>query len=191
MGLLRLDICLKTAYKRRMFRKNAKLGDNFTCGPTASCRNEGKDLLNLRIGNHCEILGGLIVSKNGKILIGDYTTIRAYSIIGAEEEITIGDHVIISNHVTIYDNNNHPTDPEIRFRMSESGFTGPMWGWNQSIHKPIRIESNVWICQNCMILKGVTIGKGALVAAGAVVTKDVPPYSVAAGNPARIVKYLK
>ena len=56
---------------------------------------------------------------------------------------------------------------------------------------PIRIEDKVWIGMDALILKGVTIGEGSVVAARSVVTKDVPPYSLVAGNPARVVKSLK
>jgi len=63
--------------------------------------------------------------------------------------------------------------------------------WSVVPTKPIRICDKVWIGMNAIILKGVTIGEGAVVAAGAVVTKDVPPWTVAAGNPARVVKCIE
>ena len=56
---------------------------------------------------------------------------------------------------------------------------------------PIRIEDKVWIGMDVLILKGVTIGEGSVVAARSVVTKSIPPYSLVAGNPARVVKSLK
>jgi maltose O-acetyltransferase len=55
---------------------------------------------------------------------------------------------------------------------------------------PIKIGNNVWINFNSIILKGVTIGDGSIIAAGAVVTKDIPPFVMVAGNPARIIKHL-
>lgn len=54
---------------------------------------------------------------------------------------------------------------------------------------PIVLHDEVWICENALILSGVTIGKGAIVSAGSVVTKDVPPYAIVGGNPAKIIKY--
>ena len=57
--------------------------------------------------------------------------------------------------------------------------------------KPIVIEDDAWICCSSIILRGVHIGKGVIVAAGSVVTKDVPDYAMVAGNPARIIKYVK
>lgn len=56
--------------------------------------------------------------------------------------------------------------------------------------KPIVIEDHVWLASNAKILKGVTIGKGSVVATGAVVTKDVPPYSVVGGVPAKFIKSI-
>ena len=62
--------------------------------------------------------------------------------------------------------------------------------WNVVNSKPIIIHSNVWIGMNCIILKGVTIGQGAIVAAGSVITKDVPPWTIVGGNPARAIKEI-
>ncbi|RFA25156.1 hypothetical protein CAI21_19880 [Alkalilimnicola ehrlichii] len=55
---------------------------------------------------------------------------------------------------------------------------------------PVIIEDDVWIGNNCIVLKGVRIGRGAIVGAGAVVTKDVPAYCIVGGNPARVLKRL-
>ena len=63
--------------------------------------------------------------------------------------------------------------------------------WSVVRTKPIRICDKVWIGMNAIILKGVTIGEGSVDAAGSVVTKDVSPWTVVAGNPARVVKYIE
>ena len=78
----------------------------------------------------------------------------------------------------------------MRWQMCLDGFEGDAWRWVHSESAPIVIEDNVWIGEYATILKGVTIGKGAVVASHAVVTKDVPPYTIVAGNPARVVKEL-
>ena len=62
--------------------------------------------------------------------------------------------------------------------------------WDVVNSKPIKICDDAWIGMNCIILKGVTIGEGAIVGAGSVVTKDVPAWTVVAGNPAKVVKTL-
>ena len=63
--------------------------------------------------------------------------------------------------------------------------------WRNVNSRPIVIKDDVWIGMNVIILKGVTIGEGAIVGAGSVVTKDVPAWTVVAGNPAKVVKHLK
>ena len=94
--------------------------------------------------------------------------------------ITIGNRVLIGANVMIIDSNEHPLEPENR-RYSQEGIQAA----------PIVIEDDVFIGTGAIILKGVTIGQGSVVGAGSVVIRDVPPYSVVAGNPARVVKRLR
>ena len=109
------------------------------------------------------------------------------------EKIEIGNDVIIANNVLLVDNNNHPTSPEERMKMSQCDdfLRDELWSWKYAESKPIVIDDNVWIGRDSRILKGVTVGKGSIVALGAIVTRDVPPYSVVAGNPAKVVKTLE
>lgn len=179
----------KTIYKRCSFVQNSVFGKKLITGPYSYCDSKNKN--NILIGDYCEILGILRCMGDGKITIGNYSEIRSKSFVGSVESVTIGNYVIISNHVTIYDNNNHPTTPSVRKRMCMDGFYGDAWSWVHSDHKPIIIEDNVWIGEHSTILKGVTIGEGSIVACHSVVTKDVPPYSMVAGNPARVVKKIE
>lgn len=181
----------KVLYKKCIFKKNAKIvGMDHTFGKTSNCINGSGDKNNIVIGENCEIEGCLVTQNEGKISIGKNTTIRYNSIIGAVENVCIGDCVIISNNVTIYDNNNHPTGIKERKNMSLSGFHSELWKWKYSEHKPIIIGDNVWIGEKATILKGVSIGEGAIVASNAVVTHDVEARSIVAGNPARDVKKI-
>lgn len=76
------------------------------------------------------------------------------------------------------------------FRSSFEGMVGPHADRrDQSVKGPITIESDVWLATRAMVLSGVTVGAGSVVAAGSVVTRSVPPYSLVAGNPARVVRY--
>lgn len=118
-------------------------------------------------------------------------TIRAESIVGSSIGISIGSCCIISNNVHIYDNNNHPTPPHLRVKMCKLGFYGALWHWRYSEADSIIIEDNVWIGERCTILKGVRIGQGSVIGCNSVVTKSVPPYSIAVGNPAKVVKYVE
>lgn len=181
---------LRAAYKSKQFHKNSSVGIGTRIGQTARCINQTMDIKNICIGNYCDIDASISVQQNGKVIIGDYSTVRYNSVIGAIDHIQIGSHVITSNNVHIYDNNNHPTDAKVRWEMGESGFYSEKWDWKYSNHRPIIIEDNVWIGERCTILKGVVIGHGSIIGCDSVVTYSIPPYSVAAGNPAKVVKQL-
>ena len=111
--------------------------------------------------------GGLLRLNGGRSLTA------GNNMIVAGDSVTIGRGCQIAWGVTICDSDSH--------RLYEAGVAKPDTG-------PIIIGDHVWIGMNATILKGVTIGDGAVVAAGSVVTRDVPPSALAAGNPARIVK---
>ena len=175
----------------KSFKKNSVLGKNIRFGVSGRCTNLSADPQRIRIDDDSYVMGSLCVSKNGSISIGDHFYLGNGSFIGSESSIKIGRCVIISNDVCIYDHNSHPTSPKMRENMSLNGFSNDNWAWHHAATAPVIIEDNVWIGQYSSILKGVTIGKGSIVATRAVVTKDVPPYSIVAGNPARVVKQIE
>ena len=125
---------------------------------------------NMNIGRYCKI------HKN--------TTIGDHSGVGFGCEIpngvTLGSHVMMGPDVLIFTQNHQTADTEIPMR--EQGMA-PL--------KPVVIGDDVWIGARVCILPGVTIGQGAVIGACAVVSIDVPAYSVAVGNPARVVKKRK
>lgn len=183
-----IPVKFKRCIKRKVFKKNSVMGKNVDIGPRSNCESTCTELIN--IGNNCRISGRLQSQSGGRIIIGDNTCIYDKTVVGSVESITIGSCVIISNHVHIYDNNNHPTSVSVRHEMCMNGFDGDPWHWKHSASAPIVIEDDVWIGEYAAVLKGVTIGRGAIVASHAVVTKDVPPYTIVAGNPARVVKEI-
>lgn len=95
------------------------------------------------------------------------------------ENITIGDDVSLGANSVVTDTDFHPLTPYGRKIDSSAGKMAP-----------IIIEDEVFIGLNCLILKGVTIGEGSVVGAGSVVTKNIPPHCIAAGNPAKLIRYL-
>lgn len=144
------------------------------------------------VGNNTHLRGELLLYPYGEeIIIGDFCYIGENSIIRAGEKISIGNNVLIAHNVTIIDSDSHEINWEKRHlgfkEMIENGHSKEKGDVKTA---PITIENDVWISYNVCVLKGVTIGKGAIVAAGSVVTKDVPPFTMVAGNPAQIIKNL-
>ncbi len=183
---------IKKVYKKHKFKAGSVFGNGTVFDYSSNCINCSGNRNGIEIGKNCLIRGILKVVGDGRIHIGNNTYIGGASVIGAVEDIDIGNNVIISTDVHIYDNNNHPTSPSKRKEMSESGdYFGAKWQWTESDHASITIMDNVWIGERVTILKGVTIGKGVVIGCNSVVTHDVPEYSVVAGNPAKVVKAFK
>lgn len=176
--------------KQKMFKKNTSINlKNVLISDKANAfirwGSTAKDIV---IEDGCIIDGTLQSSSHGKIHMGKHSRIGVDSHIRSIEQVTIGDYTAISNHVVISDNNNHPVNPADRMIMRMTPPGSDERSWKHSDHAPIIIGNNVWIGEYSRICKGVTIGEGSVVAANAVVTKDVPPNSIVAGNPAKVVK---
>lgn len=173
--------------KRRIHRQHMLLRHNLTLGDSVmlSCKavvrtsyahqeNTGE----ISIQSHSEIHDfAHLYSGTGFIKIGKYCSVNPFCVLdGHGGGITIGDYVRIANHVTIVSSNHVFKDtalPICKQGLSKQGVT---------------IEDDVWIGSGARILDGVTIGKGSIIGAGAVVTKNIPANTVAAGVPAKIMK---
>lgn len=149
---------------------------------------EGASPSNIILSAKCRIHGNLTSCGNGIIEIGKYAQIGPNSKILCVNRIVIGDLTAIATNCVICDNNNHPVNPYDREILRKTPEGSLERSWKNSDNAPIIIGSNVWIGENVRICKGVRIGDGAVIAANSVVTKNVPANSVAAGNPAKIVK---
>lgn len=152
----------------------------------------------LTIGEDCIISGNFIFeSTEGQVKIGNHSYIGGSTFI-SRSQITIGENVTIAWGCTIYDHDSHSLDYRLRRKDIDDELRDIRAGvsfiknkdWSCVSSKPIAIKNDAWIGMNCIILKGVTIGEGAIVGAGSVVTKNVPPWTLAAGNPARVIKEL-
>ena len=126
--------------------------------------------------------------ENGEITIGSNTYIGKSNLVSASK-ISIGDDVIISWDVTIVDHDSHSIYWDLRSK-DVINWKKKIKNWDHINIKSVCISNRVWIGFGASILKGVNIGEGAIVAAKSVVTKDIPPYAVVAGNPARIIKFV-
>ncbi len=148
----------------------------------------------LTIGCNASVYGGcsFSIGEKGSCTVGDYTLLNG-ALIMAEERVEIGSYCLVSWNVGIADSDFHPVDPAQRRQdaMALSPFAENRPARPPIRTAPVRIKDNVWIGMGAVILKGVTIGENSVVAAGAIVTRDVPPNVVVAGNPAQIVKELK
>lgn len=119
-------------------------------------------------------------NKDSFIQIGDYFEASG-STLYASKCITIGNHVMIGANSAIIDTDFHPVYAKVRDSADMVNVS----------NKEICIADNVWIGMNCTILKGVNIGKNSVVAAGSVVTKDIPPNSICAGVPAKVIGLIE
>jgi acetyltransferase-like isoleucine patch superfamily enzyme len=130
------------------------------------------------------------VGPSGRVTLGEYALVHGARII-CDSEISIGDHALISWNVVLMDTYRVPVNslerrnelqlvPERTLRIASAPVPA----------RPIRIERNVWIGFDACVLPGVTVGEGSIVGAKSVVVESVPPFTVVAGNPARIIRKL-
>lgn len=169
---LGIPLKLGSGAKLRKFRVRAGPGDTIV------------------VGEKSIVEGSLIVDRSPAVIrIGSRTFVGRSRLIAAQM-IEIGDDVLISWDVTVVDHDSHALDfPERRNDVVE-------WGqgrkdWRHVAIAPVKICDKAWLGFGATILKGVTIGEGAVVAAKSVVTKDVAPWTLVAGNPARMIRSLK
>ena len=163
-------------------------GEGVVFTEEAKIWNHSKDPSNIKIGEGSVISGTLLVWQNaGKIEIGESTFIGEGCRIYAVDSIKIGSRVQIAHNCNVFDNNIHSLDPDLRFEEFKSNTTKGVIKLNALNEKPVVIEDDVWVGANCAILKGVKLAKGAVVGVGSVVVKDVPAYTIVAGNPAKII----
>lgn len=174
-----------TGYCSSKFRK---LGDGTVIEPYLFGIAGGK---HISIGKNCYIDKSVQISAwdsyydskfTPEIIIGNNCGIGAYSHISAINGIYIGNNVRTGKSILITDNAHGESKREL---LDISPRKRPLVSKG-----PVYIEDNVWIGEKASIMPAVRIGRGAIIAAGAVVTHDVPPYCIAGGNPARILKKL-
>jgi acetyltransferase-like isoleucine patch superfamily enzyme/acyl carrier protein len=138
----------------------------------------GDDVL---VDGKCSFTFAVRYAEAPTLSIGNHTIISHGCSLTVGREVSIGDHCLIASGVHIFDAPGHPTDPVLR----KLGMPA-----SPEDVRPIKIEDNVWVGSHSIVFPGVTIGEGSVVAAGSVVTSDVPPYMIVAGNPARVIGRL-
>lgn len=144
----------------------------------------------IEVGAGCLISGHLVTeTPNSIVRIADNVLVGNDSLLAAAQSIIVEQDVLISYRCIITDADNHS------LRYSERKNDLQDWihnrhDWSRVKIAPVRICKGAWIGAASIIMKGVTVGEGAVVGMGSVVTKDVAPYTIVAGNPARVVKEL-
>lgn len=149
-------------------------------GPLPNIRGRVKFLIRGEavFGARFEALGDtaavrIAVGDGARLTVGECVAINRGVSIEVWHDVRIGDKVMIAPNVTIIDQNRHEMEPG-----------APLFS------RPVSIEDNVWLGGNVTVLPGVTIGAGSVIAAHSVVSRDIPPNSLAAGSPAKVIKTL-
>jgi len=147
----------------------------------------------LQVGRGTSLYLGVMfdLGQNARMEIGNFVLMNGARII-CDSEITIGDHCLISWNVVLMDTYRLPLEAlERRAELEKLAARSPRRAAAETSAQPIHIGPNVWIGFDSCVLPGATIGQGAVVGARSVVTTDVPPYSIVAGNPARVIRQLE
>lgn len=150
-------------------------------------RIRGKSYVSVRkgftTGFNCRVDAFPLNGYRDKIIdIGENVQLNDYVHLAAIERLTIGDNVLIASKVFITDHNHGSYSGNFQDSPLSIPKDRPLYS------KPVSIENNVWIGEFVCVLPGVTIGEGAIIGAMSVVSKDIPPYSIAVGSPAKVIK---
>lgn len=130
-----------------------------------------RKLLGMKMGKFCIIWAGNRINDASKITLGNHVIIGPNNVFLVRGGLEVGNNVNISGFSYFISQEHDVNDP-----------------WGHTKLAPIKIEDHVWVATNSTIMPGVTLGEGCVVAAGSVVVKDVPPYTVVGGNPAKPIK---
>jgi len=172
--MTRLKIEVRRLLLLRAAHGRATLGRRIMLGARVGCKVDPGGYLAIR--DHCEIRTGVLLDVWGELTIGARTFVGQGTVIGAQERIEIGTDCLIGEYVTIRDQDHGIADTSRAIR--EQGYKVA----------PVHIGDNVWLGAKVTVCKGVSIGTGCVVGANSVVTHTLPPYSVAIGAPARVMR---
>lgn len=130
------------------------------------------------------------VGANGRVALGDYALVHGARII-CESSVTIDDYALVSWNVVLMDSYRVPVDPELRRELVRRvPSLQPRRVEAVDAGRPIHVGRGAWLGFDSCVLPGVTVGEGAIVGARSVVDSDVEPFTIVAGNPARLVRRL-
>ncbi|MFC1773125.1 acyltransferase [Pseudomonadota bacterium] len=177
--------------QRLLGRATCSLGSGAKLHSKARIRNALGKSEHIRIGPHSFIQGELLLfAHGGDIELGEWCYVGEGTRIWSAKRIVIEDRVLISHNVNIFDSLTHPLSAAARHAQFRSISTSGHPSDIDLNEKEVHIHSDVLLGANTIVLSGVSVGQGAIVGAGSVVTHDVPPNTIVAGNPARIIREL-
>jgi acetyltransferase-like isoleucine patch superfamily enzyme len=176
-------------YAERLVRERGSFASSAIIGESARVRSVSTPD-HVQVADYSYIDGEiLLLTPEARCTLGRYCFLGRESRLWTQSRILIGDFVLIAPRVDIFDNDSHPLDAVTRREDAIDQFERkqPM-RYDRVASADVIIEDDVWIGTKSTILKGVRIGKGAVIAAASVVTRDVPPYTLVGGNPAREIR---
>jgi len=163
--------------RARWYLRKAQLGTRVRVWGKLVVKADGTMIIGDRVRIASDIATTELAAVHGATLeIGEGTFINHGCSIAALESIRIGPGCSIGSHVVMMDNDFHSIDPALRDVLPPS--------------RPIVLEANVWLGVRVIVLRGVRIGEGSVIGAGSVVTRDIPPRTLAGGNPARPIRSI-
>ena len=185
------DLSTYMLLHRKIFiRQFCQVGLGLKVTQRAEIFHHGHDKNQIILGDFVVLDGTLEVYEKGILTIGDYTYIGR-SRIYCTTRIAIGQHCLISDNVCVMDSDLHPLSASKRARIAKNWAKGKFPDvYTDTPNAPVVIEDHCWIGFGSAILKGVRIGQGSIVGTNSVVTKDVSPWTIVAGNPARIIREI-
>ncbi|MCX2575920.1 acyltransferase [Pedobacter sandarakinus] len=162
-------------FKGYLIARGISIGNQVTLHLTSTINNKNGSI---SIGPQCELSKGTILKAyGGRISLAKNTFLGEYVCIYGHGGVEVGENTLIAMHTCIVSSNHTIPNKKDLIR------------YQPDIALPVKIGNDVWIGAGCKILGGVTIGDGCVVGAGSVVSKDLAPYSVAIGVPAKIIRY--
>lgn len=187
--ILAAPLTLAASIHDRRLRRRCRSGQRVQFGRSTRIWNGRDDPRAIVIGDDCLILGELLtLAHGGQITIGDDSFVSEGSRIWSAVGVSIGNNVLVSHNVDIHDTASHSLSARARAAhfaaIRRSGHPAMLDDVKEAA---VTIEDDVWIGFGAAVLPGVHIGKGAVIGAKTVVTRDVPPYAIMVGNPARQV----
>jgi acetyltransferase-like isoleucine patch superfamily enzyme len=148
-----------------------------------------KSANSIQVGAHSLLASRVVYEKPGATLTIGARSFVGLGLMSIAERVDVGDDVMVSWGATIVDHNSHSLLARERVGDVEQWLQG-VKDWTGVRIAPVRIENRAWLGFNVAILPGVIVGEGAIVGACAVVTKSIPAWSIAGGNPARVIREL-